>query len=214
MLKNRHRFIQPMRIMLLCASALTLTCAFADGDGGYLTDSAGQPVMSGGGECVHTGSWNKSMSPCPAPKVVVSDAIDSYVFTIDEAEYFGFNRDSLSDQAKSDLDQLADTIGNADQVRAITVTGHADNLGSTAYNRALAFRRADAVKAYLVSRGISADRILTQSEGSSGPLVSCADAGSKANKISCLSPNRRVDVDALLANHIDVRTIDYLQSGS
>jgi OOP family OmpA-OmpF porin len=189
----------------------------SDAEQGYLTDSSGEPVTNSAGECFHTRSWTKHTAPCAQatpPKVVVEDDIDSYVYNMDDSEYFGFNKAVLSDRAKSDLNRLAADIVKADRVKAITVTGHADKFGSTPYNRKLAFRRADAVKAYLISKGIPADRISTESEGSAAPLVSCSSKDSKTQMISCMAPNRRVDVNALLASHIEVRSIDYGNSHS
>ena len=68
--------------------------------------------------------------------------------------------------------------------RKITLEGHCDSRGTTEYNLALGERRAQAAKAYLVSLGISADRILTISKGKESPF--CTEEAE-----SCWSQNRR-----------------------
>jgi len=73
------------------------------------------------------------------------------------------------------------------------VTGHTDRLGSDGYNQKLSERRADAVRNYLVSKGVPKDRIETIGMGEKQPVVQCDQKSMKA-LIECLQPNRRVDV--------------------
>ena len=67
---------------------------------------------------------------------------------------------------------------------AFTIEGHADERGTREYNIALGARRAQAVRDYLASRGIQADRMRTISYGKERPVAVC-------NDISCWSQNRR-----------------------
>ena len=81
----------------------------------------------------------------------------------------------------------------------ITVEGHTDRLGSQRYNQTLSTKRADAVKAYLVtSGGIDATKVSAIGKGESTPLTKPDDCkGSKptAALIACLQPDRRVEVE-------------------
>jgi len=80
------------------------------------------------------------------------------------------------------------------------VTGHADRIGTDAYNQKLSQRRADAVKDYLVGQGVEDKRIETAAKGESEPVVSCDNvkgkvSGKNKNLVECLQPNRRVVVE-------------------
>ena len=76
------------------------------------------------------------------------------------------------------------------------VTGHTDRIGTQAYNQKLSERRADAVRDYLVSKGVAKDKIETLGMGKTQPLpgVSCNQKAMK-ELIACLAPNRRVEVE-------------------
>ena len=81
------------------------------------------------------------------------------------------------------------------------VTGHADRLGSDKYNQKLSERRAAAVKTYLASQGVAADRVKTEGKGEAMPNPDADTAnkckGNKKTKklIECLQPDRRVTVE-------------------
>ena len=81
----------------------------------------------------------------------------------------------------------------------VLVTGHTDRIGSQAYNQKLSERRANAVRDYLVSKGVARDKIETLGMGKTQPVpgVVCNQAYPKERKalIECLAPNRRVEVE-------------------
>ena len=81
------------------------------------------------------------------------------------------------------MGQTADFLRNHPQVK-VTIEGHCDERGSTEYNLVLGDRRAAAVKAYLVSLGISADRMNTVSYGKEKPF--CTESNEE-----CWQSNRR-----------------------
>jgi peptidoglycan-associated lipoprotein len=83
--------------------------------------------------------------------------------------YFDFNKADIRSDARDALGRTADYLRNNPTIRA-TIEGHCDERGSTEYNLALGDRRASAVKQYLVSLGISADRLTTVSFGKEKPF--------------------------------------------
>ena len=126
--------------------------------------------------------------PPPAPKKVTFSA-DSL---------FDFDKSAVKPEGKVQLDKLAaDLKGTSYDV--ITVTGHTDRLGPSAYNLALSTRRADAVKSYLVeSAGIPAGKIVAKGVDGADPVTKPGDCkGGKKTKalIACLQPDRRVEVE-------------------
>ena len=73
------------------------------------------------------------------------------------------------------------------------MTGHTDRIGSAEYNLKLSKQRADAVRDYLISKGVDRTKIETIGMGEKEPVVQCNQKEMKA-LIACLQPNRRVDV--------------------
>ena len=82
-------------------------------------------------------------------------------------------------------------------LEVVIAVGHADRLGSDAYNMKLSVRRADSVKAYLVSKGVAASRVYTEGKGERQPVKECKGEGKTKELISCLEPNRRVEAEAV-----------------
>jgi peptidoglycan-associated lipoprotein len=83
--------------------------------------------------------------------------------------YFDFNKADVRSDARDALAKTADFLRNYPQIK-VTIEGHCDERGSTEYNLALGDRRASAVKQYLISLGISADRLNTVSFGKEKPF--------------------------------------------
>lgn len=79
-------------------------------------------------------------------------------------------------------------------LRYLNLSGHSDRLGSPEYNQQLSEKRAEALKAWLVARGIDADKIETFGYGQTMPVKSCPDEKGKA-LVECLAPNRRVVIE-------------------
>jgi OOP family OmpA-OmpF porin len=133
-------------------------------------------------------------APTPAPVVVCKPTLET--ITIAAEKLFGFDKAQLQDDGKAALDEAAGKIkANAD-IELVLVTGHTDRLGSDKYNQNLSERRANQVKAYLVSQGVDASRLQAVGKGESEPVVACDGVkGSKALK-ECLQPNRRVVLSA------------------
>jgi len=116
-------------------------------------------------------------------------------FTLSAHELFAFDRDELR-MPQPKLDEIASALAKNPQVKTVAVTGYTDRLGSDEYNVELSQRRADAVKNYLVDKGIAPDRIVATGKGKADPVVHC-DNSDRAALIKCLEPNRRVVVEPI-----------------
>ena len=125
-----------------------------------------------------------TVSTPPPPVETKSEVDPNELFTREVRDaYFDFNKADIRADAREALTKTADFLRNYPQFR-VTIEGHCDERGSTEYNLALGDRRAGAVKQYLVSLGISADRLTTVSFGKEKPFCT------QSNE-SCWQQNRR-----------------------
>lgn len=134
--------------------------------------------------------------PPPAPLPPPAPAPRFERVTLSATELFEFDRADLR-QPQTKLDEIARTLSGASTNETITISGYTDRLGSDSYNQALSQRRADAVKSYLVSKGVNGARLNAQGKGESNPVVTCNDK-SRPALIKCLEPNRRVEVEQIV----------------
>jgi OmpA-OmpF porin, OOP family len=123
--------------------------------------------------------------PVEIPKPVVS--LEKVTFAADA--FFDTNKAILKSEAKVKLDDLAQKVKLV-ALEVIVAVGHTDSDASDAYNDKLSMRRAAAVKAYLVSKGIDANRVLTEGKGEKQPVASNATKAGKAK-------NRRVEIEVV-----------------
>lgn len=108
---------------------------------------------------------------------------------------FAFGKSSLSDisdAGRAELDTLAAGL-QARPYERVHVIGHSDRIGNDKANVDLSTRRAAAVRAYLVEKGVPSDKITAVGRGSVEPVVECDDKDRQA-LIACLAPNRRVEI--------------------
>jgi OOP family OmpA-OmpF porin len=114
--------------------------------------------------------------PAPPPKPVT----EKVTFAADV--FFDFDKSVLKPEGKARLDDLtAKTKGVTLEV--IIAIGHTDAVGGNEYNQKLSVRRAEAVKAYLVSKGIEPNRIYTEGKGKTQPIAdNRTDAGRAKNR--------------------------------
>jgi OOP family OmpA-OmpF porin len=115
--------------------------------------------------------------------------------TLEAEPWFDFDRSVVRSDARAKLDELLDGL-NQVEYDSILVVGHADRIGTKAYNQALSERRANSVRSYLAGKGVPADRIKTEGRGEFEPSADPnACTGMRKQKlIDCLQPDRRVEV--------------------
>lgn len=125
----------------------------------------------------------------PAPAVVAEPAVVSEKVTFAAEALFDFDKSVLKPDGKQALDDLASKLQGMDTEVMIAV-GHTDSVGSTAYNEALSLRRSEAVKAYMVSKGMAPSKVYTEGKGESQPVADNANAAGRAK-------NRRVSLEVV-----------------
>jgi OOP family OmpA-OmpF porin len=130
--------------------------------------------------------------PQPQPQAPKKPAVVNLAST----ELFAFNKAELTAAARKKLDdEVIAKLRSLGDVRYIIVNGHADRLGSAQYNQRLSEKRAEAVRAYLVSKGVDRNKVETLGFGKTLPVKSCPDQKDRQQLIECLTPNRRVVVE-------------------
>jgi len=126
-------------------------------------------------------------APKPAPAPAPAPTAEKVTFAADA--FFGFDSANLKDGGRSDLDTLASKLQGV-ALEVIIAVGHTDSVGPDSYNQRLSVRRAEAVKAHLVSQGIEANRIYTEGKGESQPIASNSSSEGRAK-------NRRVEIEVV-----------------
>jgi outer membrane protein OmpA-like peptidoglycan-associated protein len=132
--------------------------------------------------------------PAPVPAAAPAQKV-----TLGADGLFRFDGGALGDllpEGRAKIERLAaDIKRNFKQLQGIVVTGHTDRLGSDSYNDALSLARANTVRELLVRQGLDARLIRAAGEGKRRPVVDCAGNRPTATLVSCLQPNRRVELD-------------------
>jgi OOP family OmpA-OmpF porin len=120
----------------------------------------------------------------PAPPVVAASKV---TFAADA--FFDFDKYVLKPEGRAKLDDLVSKIKDVN-LEVIIAVGHTDWIGTVQYNQKLSVRRAEAVKAYLVSKGIEKNRVYTEGKGKSQPIADNRTAAGRAQ-------NRRVEIEVV-----------------
>jgi OOP family OmpA-OmpF porin len=115
---------------------------------------------------------------------------------LDANVLFDADRWSLRQASRDALDDFVFRMHGLES-QMVRVVGFADRTGSEASNQILAEERASAVKAYLVMKGIAADRVRTSARGEMQPIKLAGECqhGDNAKALACLQPDRRVLVE-------------------
>jgi outer membrane protein OmpA-like peptidoglycan-associated protein len=115
--------------------------------------------------------------------------------SLDAEALFDFDRSLVRSDDRMKLDNLVDGLQGV-EYDTIVVVGHADRIGTRTYNQRLSERRANAVKSYLVKKGLTDDRIQTEGRGEFEPATDLKQCYGmhKRQLIDCLQPDRRVEV--------------------
>ena len=103
--------------------------------------------------------------------------------------FFDFDKSVLKPEGKAKLDDLISKVKGIN-LEVIIAVGHTDSIGTDAYNQKLSVRRAEAVKAYLVSKGIEKNRVYTEGKGEKQPVADNKTAEGRAK-------NRRVEIEVV-----------------
>ena len=109
------------------------------------------------------------------------------VITLSGAVLFTTGKTDLLPIAQEKLEKVAEVLQQQDPNKKIVVEGHTDSVGSDSANLALSQRRADAVRAFLVSKGVESDRISAVGKGEAFPVADNKTPDGRAN-------NRRVEI--------------------
>ncbi|MES2532610.1 MAG: OmpA family protein [Pseudomonadota bacterium] len=130
------------------------------------------------------------IAPAPAPAPVAPPAppaASKVTFAADA--FFDFDKSVLKPEGRAKLDDLVSKIRDVN-LEVIIAVGHTDSIGSDAYNQRLSVRRAEAVKAYLVTKGIERNRVYTEGKGEKQPVADNKTAEGRAK-------NRRVEIEVV-----------------
>jgi OOP family OmpA-OmpF porin len=170
--------------------------------------ASGQPVKSGTGLCWRDANWTPATAhpdcdgavkaqprvsaTIPAPVAVPkteTPKVEVVKVALATDMFFDFDKSVLKPAGKAKVDELVTKINNI-KLEVVIVVGHTDWIGTNAYNQRLSVRRAEAVKAYLVSKGIEKNRIYTEGKGENQPVADNKTAEGRAK-------NRRVEIEVV-----------------
>jgi OmpA-OmpF porin, OOP family len=206
----------------LLASAVSLN-AFAQAGQAYWSGTGGV-WKSGAGNCWRSGFWTPAMAtsecdpdlapkpasipappppvapaPAPAPAPVAKPAAPkpAPTFAVTLTDTFASNSAVVTPAMRAAIDKQIIERMNSHfaEVTLVHVEGHTDRLGSHQLNQRLSERRANAVAAYLVSKGVDRNKIETLGSGKTNAVKACPDSKDRKALNECLAPNRRVIIE-------------------
>jgi OOP family OmpA-OmpF porin len=193
-------------------SALPLTASAQSKQGYWIQPSTDLVWKNASGQCWRAGYWTPAMAiaecdpdlmpkpamkPTPPPPPPVKPAAKPAAKPKPVAEkvtlaadvLFDFDKSVLKNEGKAKLDDLATKV-NAINLEVVIAIGHTDSIGADAYNQKLSVRRAESVKAYLVSKGVAPNRIYTEGKGEKQPVASNKTKDGRQK-------NRRVEIEVI-----------------
>jgi OOP family OmpA-OmpF porin len=123
-------------------------------------------------------------APAPAPQPPAATKV-----TYAADAFFDFDKAVLKPEGKAKLDDLVGKVKDIN-LEVIIAVGHTDSVGADSYNQKLSVKRAEAVKAYLVSKGIEKNRVYTEGKGEKQPVADNKTSEGRAK-------NRRVEIEVV-----------------
>jgi len=123
-------------------------------------------------------------APAPAPQPPAATKV-----TYAADAFFDFDKSVLKPEGRAKLDDLVSKIQGIN-LEVVIAVGHTDSIGTEAYNQRLSVRRSEAVKAYLVSKGIERNRVYTEGKGEKQPVADNKTSEGRAK-------NRRVEIEVV-----------------
>ncbi len=177
------------------ATAALATAAMAQNIDNW-RNASGDVWKNASGDCWRDANWTPATAApgCGAPAAVVAPKAADPVAAASKVTYaadafFDFDKAVVKPAGKAKLDDLVSKVKGIN-LEVIIAVGHTDSIGSDAYNQKLSVRRAEAVKAYLVSKGIEKNRIYTEGKGEKQPVASNKTKEGRAK-------NRRVEIEVV-----------------
>jgi OOP family OmpA-OmpF porin len=178
------------------ATAALATAAMAQNVDNW-RNASGDVWTNSTGLCWRDANWTPAtaapgcdgaVAAAAAPKAAAPVAAASKVTYAADA-FFDFDKSVLKPAGKAKLDDLVSKVKGIN-LEVIIAVGHTDSIGTDAYNQKLSVRRAESVKAYLISKGIEKNRIYTEGKGEKQPV---ADNKTKEGR----AKNRRVEIEVV-----------------
>ena len=123
----------------------------------------------------------------PKPEAKPKPVAEKVTFAADVL--FDFDKSVIKPEGRSKLDDLAAKVKGIN-LEVVIAIGHADSIGSDEYNQRLSVRRAESVKAYMVSKGVEANRVYTEGKGEKQPVASNRTSDGRAK-------NRRTEIEII-----------------
>jgi len=194
-------------------SALPFTATAQSKEGYWIQPSTDLVWKNASGQCWRAGYWTPAMAiaecdpdlmpkpamkptpppppppPAPAKPAPAKPKPVAEKVTLAADVLFDFDKAVLKNEGKAKLDDLATKV-NAINLEVVIAIGHTDSIGADAYNQKLSVRRAESVKAYLVSKGVAPNRIYTEGKGEKQPVASNTTKEGRAK-------NRRVEIEVI-----------------
>ncbi|OWF65071.1 hypothetical protein B6A14_04460 [Polynucleobacter hirudinilacicola] len=184
-----------LKLVLAGVISVAATAASAQNVDNWV-NATGTAWKNGDGTlCWRDASWTPATAAkgcdgalTPAAPRAASGVSQSKI-TLQADTLYDFDKATLKPEGQATLDKIARDLSKI-KLEVIIAVGNTDSVGSDAYNMALGQRRAQSVKAYLVSKGVDGSRIYTESKGKSNPVASNATAEGRAK-------NRRTDIEVV-----------------
>jgi len=193
---DMNKFLEPEEEMIKNSWLLLVAFAFAAGCATQEPPKPAPPAAPPPAPAPELKPAPPPPPPAPKPKPAAEKVTSAATVGFD------FDQAVVKPEGKAQLDDLANKIRGIN-LEVVIAIGHADAIGSDAYNQKLSVRRADAIKAYLVSKGIEPNRIYTEGKGEKQPVTGdkCKKLGPehRSNKklVACLAPDRRVEIEVI-----------------